>query len=216
MALCRADYQTKNTLQRCDRIAVIVASVTGIALGSLFAYDLTRLPSGYIAAYITATVLLAEVLLTLIGAVLLGFGWTRWLGVGLMVAGFLTLATYEVGSRALLRFDLIPWHPPAIDFVAGEPATVLIRFKSDVTEQQVNAFMSSKLRFMPNWAYSLERPTREADGRLTLALTVSDTAFGGKRASARQSEMLAENVSGFMVVMRRDPRVSSVELRRQP
>lgn len=215
MALSRAD-QTNNTLQRCDRIAVIIASITGIALGSLFAYDLTRLPSGYIAGYVTAVVVAAEVLLTLAGAILLAFRRTRWFGVGLIVAGFLTLATYAVGSRALLRFDLIPWHPPTIDLVAGQPARVLIHFKGDVTEQQVNDFMSSKLHFMPNWTDSLERPTREAEGGWTLALTVSDTAFGGKGASARQSKMLAENVSGFMVVMRRDPRVSSVELRRQP
>jgi hypothetical protein len=216
MALFRADHDTENTLQRSNRIAVIVASIAGIALGCFFAYDLTRLPSGYLAGYLTAAVLATEVLLTLIGALLLPFWRTRWLGVGLIVAGFLSLAAYEVGSNALLRFDLVPWRPPSIDLVPGQQARVVIHFKSDVTEQQVNEFMSSKLRFMPNWAYSLERPTMETDGRLTLALTVSDTAFGGKRASARQSKMLAENVSGFMVVMRRDPRVSSVELRREP
>jgi hypothetical protein len=208
-------HEQVNTVQNCNRIVVIAAAVGGISFGCFFAYRLTLTPSGYVVPYLTISALAAAMLLALMGALFLIFERTRWLGLGLIIAGALTFATYEIGARALLRTDLIPWHPPAIELVAGQPAGVLIRFKRNLTEQQVNDFMSSRLRFMPNWADSLDRPRREADGGWALTLIVSDTAFGGKRASALQSKMLAENVSGFMVAMRHDPRVSSVELQRQ-
>ena len=75
---------------------------------------------------------------------------------------------------------------------------------------------ASKLSFLPDWADSLAGlPASETNGQLGLALTVSVTAYGGGR-SAVGSRMLAENVSGFMVAMRRDPRVSAVELQNYP
>lgn len=202
--------------RRFDRIAPTVLALAGIALGCFFANQLTHIPSGYVASYVTLSVVVSTVLLGLLGAILLLHWRTHRLGVGLIVAGLLTLPSYELGWRVLLKLDRIPWRPPAIQLVAGQRARVIIRFRSGMTQQQVNDFVSSKLSFLPEWADSLAGlPASETNGQLSLTLTVSVTAYGGGR-SAVGSRMLAENVSGFMVAMRRDPRVSAVELQNYP
>lgn len=202
--------------RRFDRIAPTVVALAGIALGCFFANQLIHIPSGYVAPYVTLSVVASTVLLGLLGAILLLHWRTHRLGVGLIVAGLLTSATYELGWRVLLKLDRIPWHPPAIQLVAGQRARVIIRFRGGMTQQQVNDFVSSKLSFLPDWADSLAGlPASETNGQLGLALTVSVTAYGGG-GSAVGSRMLAENVSGFMVAMRRDPRVSAVELQNYP
>jgi hypothetical protein len=193
--------------RRFNHIAVIAAAISGIAVGCLFTYQLTRLPSGYVASYVTVAVLAATVLLALVGALLLAYWRTRSLGIGLIIAGLVTFATYVVGSRVLLAFDRIPWHPPAIYLVSGQ--SVVIRFKSGTTEEQAKSLMSSKLPFLPYWSDSLEREPME------LALRISDTAYRRGETSPGRSKMLADDVSAFMVFMRRDPRVSSVELQSQ-
>ena len=204
MSLFRAETQALSLQRRFNHIAAIAAAISGIAFGCLFTYHLTRLPSGYLAAYVIIEVLAATALLALVGALLLAYWRTRWLGIGLIIAGLLTFATYEVGWRVLLALDRIPWHPPAIHLVSGQ--RVVVRFKGGTTEQQVESLVSSKLPFLPYWSDSLEREQME------LALNISDTAYRRGETSPRRSKMLADDVSAFMVLMRRDPPVSSVEL----
>jgi hypothetical protein len=173
------------------------------------------IPSGYVASYVTLSVVASTVLLGLLGAILLLPWRTHRLGVGLIVAGLLTFATYEVGWRVLLALDRIPWHPPAIHLSSGQ--RVVIRFKNGTTEQQVEALVSSKVPFLPWWSDSLEHVSvTGASVPVGLALNISDTAYRRGETSPRRSKMLADDVSAFIVLMRRDPRVLSVELKSQP
>src|SRR5271154_3446321 len=125
-----------------DRIAPVVLALAGVALGYFFANQLTHIPSGYVEVYVTLPVLASTVFLLLLGAPLLLYRRTYRLGVGVIVAGLLTLATYALGARALLKLDRIPWAPPAIQLVAGQRARVIIRFRGGTTQQQINDFVS--------------------------------------------------------------------------
>lgn len=153
----------------------------------------------------------------LIGISFAAYWRTRWLGIGLAIAGLLMPLAFAITARLLFISNRVPWHPPAIQLVAGERTEVVIRFRSETTERQVDEFVSSRFPFLPDWSESLSRilPT-QSDSRAGLVLTISSSAYGSKRASATESKMLADNVSAFMVRMRRDPRVSSIELQTQP
>ncbi|MGA8274536.1 MAG: hypothetical protein WB919_23470 [Candidatus Sulfotelmatobacter sp.] len=211
MAPATTHHQSLPLQQGFDRIGAIVAAISGIAVGCFFAYQLTLLPSGYLSVYINLEVLAVAVLFALVGASLLFYRRTPWLGPGLIIAGLLTFATYAVGCRVLLRFDLIPWYPPAIHLVSGE--RVVIRLKSGTTGPQVEAFVSSKLSFLPDWSDAMERvPSVGTIESMGLALNIDDTVYSRAEKSPLARRMLADAVSAFMVWMRRDSRVSSVEL----
>lgn len=208
MALSRADAQPLGLQWQLKHIPAIVFAIAGTAVGWFFAHSLTRLPSGYLTSYVILQVLVVEALLTLIGALLLAWRKTRAWGIGLIIAGLFTFATYVVGGRILWATNRIPWHPPAIHLVSRQ--SIVVRLRSGTTEQQAQSLISTKLQFLPWWSDSLER---EPTG---IVLTISDKAYRRGETSPQRRKMLADDVSSFMVIMRRDPRISSVELQHQP
>src|ERR1039458_10896991 len=84
--------------RRFDRIAPTVLALAGIALGRFFAIQLTHIPSGYVASYVTLSVVASTALLGLLGAILLLHWRTHRLGVGLIVAGGPTLTALATGG----------------------------------------------------------------------------------------------------------------------
>lgn len=220
MPLRISDDRASRAQQRFDRIALIAAIAAGIALGCKFAFKLTTLPSGYIAPYVSLGALVATALLGVIGIVFLPYWRSRRLGVGLMIAGLLTFGTYVAMARVLLKLDRIPWAPPPIHLSAGKQNRVVIFFRRETTESQVSEFVSSKLPFLPDWSDSLYRLAAAGNKGPGLVLNINRGSFHDPReppaGSRMADQMLEQDVSAFMVKMRRDRQVSSIELQVQP
>src|ERR1035441_11094948 len=96
--------------RRFDRIAPTVLALAGIALGCFFAIQLTHIPSGYVASYVTLSVVASTALLGLLGAILLLHWRTHRLGVGLIVAGLNPVRAFEFGGGGALMVDWYHCH----------------------------------------------------------------------------------------------------------
>jgi hypothetical protein len=196
--------------------SVLLGTAAGTAFGWWAAFTLTRLPSGYIVPYTNLSVLVVSLFLCFPGVFLVAYSSTRGIGLALIFAGVLSLVTYNVGWKVLLRLGRIPWRPPAIRLVAGQQNYVVIHFKDGVTEEEGENFLSSKLAFMPYWATSLRRiPETERQQPDAIELDIPNKDVGGTKAR-RSEEMLENDISGFMVTARRDSRVASVEVESRP
>jgi hypothetical protein len=194
-------------------LAMLCGIVAGIALGLWFVFRLIRLPSGYVAPYTGLAILLCAALLGVLAICSLPFRRTRVIALFFLCTSLLTLTTYIVGWRVLLKLGRIPWDPPLIQLVQGQHNTVVIRFKDSVTQEQADNFVSSKLSFLPNWCDSLT-PLSGGEPK-GVELSISDEYYRGANDQMGR-KMLAKDVSAFIVAIRRDHRVSSVEVESRP
>jgi hypothetical protein len=119
----------------------------GFAFGLWEAHECARIAYGYVASYSFAGAIGFAIIFVVIG-LLLTVSWrTRGMGVGFVLAGFLSCLTFYAGIALLTRLDRVAWRhePPLVSFGPDQKASVVIYFCPDTTHDQIENFSDSVL-----------------------------------------------------------------------
>lgn len=195
-----------------NRIVAVLLAAAGVGLGMWEARQCAAVRFGYAASYSYVTALALAAALFLIGLPLLVYWRTRWVGVGVLVAGILSCASFYAGMAVLLKLDRVAWRhePPPVHFGPDQRASVVVYFRKGTTNQQIEdfnvsilqadaqprhkgldfpAFVSSYLRLLPN----------QANGHQAIALTFRNDAP-------------PDQVNAYLTKIKNDERVDKIFL----
>ena len=147
MSLVRAPEIRSQSQRRFERVAFWGLCGAGIAFGLWQAYECARIIYGYVAAYSFAGAIGSAIVLVTIGLLLTVFWRTRSMGVGFVLAGFLSCVTFYAGIAILKRLDRVAWQhePPLVSFGPEQKAWAVIYFCSGTTHDQIENFSDSVL-----------------------------------------------------------------------
>ena len=185
MPVLRPDSPPSVTQRRVDRIALVLLSCSGIVFGVLQARNSAGIAFGYLAGYAYVAAVSLALLLAVIG-LLLAIHWrTRWVGIGLIAAGLLSCVAFFASMAVLLKLDRVAWrHERLVFFGPNQKASLVIYFRQEVTEKQVEDFRSSVLaessktpsKFPTFVSAYLRLTPQQANGHWGVALTFRDAA----------------------------------------
>lgn len=147
MSLVRAPEIRSQRQRRFEKVAFWSLCCAGIAFGLWEAYECARIAYGYVAAYSFAAAISFAIILVIIGLLLAVFWRTRDMGVGFVLAGFLSCVTFYAGIAVLLRLDRVAWkhEPPLVSFGPDQKASAVIYFCPGTTHDQIEGFSDSVL-----------------------------------------------------------------------
>jgi hypothetical protein len=147
MSLVRAPEIRSQSQRRFERVAFWGLCCAGFAFGLWQAYECATIIYGYVAAYSFAGAIGYAIVLVTIGLLLTVFWRTRSMGVGFVLAGFLSCVTFYAGIAVLKRLDRVAWQhePPLVSFGPEQKAWAVIYFCSKTTDDQIENFNDSVL-----------------------------------------------------------------------
>jgi hypothetical protein len=147
MSLVRAPEIRSRSQRRFEKVAFWGLCCAGFAFGLWQAYECARIIYGYVAAYSFAGAIGFAITLVTIGLLLTVFWRTRAMGVGFVLAGFLSCMTFYAGIAILKRLDRVAWQhePPLVSFGPEQKAWAVIYFCSGTTHDQIENFSDSVL-----------------------------------------------------------------------
>jgi energy-coupling factor transporter transmembrane protein EcfT len=130
-----------------DRSALVVLGCLGIAFGVWEAYQCAKVAFGYVASYNFVAAIVVAIVLTIVGLLLAVYWRSRWIGVGFVLAGVLSCATFYSGVTVLLKSDHVAWRhePPMVTFGPDQKASAVIYFCPKTTNEQIENFVDSVL-----------------------------------------------------------------------
>jgi hypothetical protein len=132
--------------RRTNWAALLFLSLAGVGLGLWNAHDVSFVTSGYAAAYTYGAVFFFGIFLLMAGSFLLVYWRTRWFGWGLIAAGILSYLSLCGGVAVLTKLDRVSWkHEQMVRFGPDQKASVVIYFRKQVTNEQVEDFNRSVL-----------------------------------------------------------------------
>jgi hypothetical protein len=147
MSLVHAPEIRSQSQRRFERIGLWGLCCAGLAFGLWEAYECARIGYGYVAAYSFAGAIGIAILLVVIGSLLTVLWRTRNMGVGFVLAGFLSCLTFYGGLAVLTRLDRVAWkhEPPLISLGPDQKASAVIYFCPSTTRVQIEDFSDSVL-----------------------------------------------------------------------
>jgi hypothetical protein len=147
VTLLRPNRPLSNVHRRFNRIVIIVLAAIGIAVGLWQAKSCAAIRFGYVAGYAYASAVFLAIALCCVGVVFVIYWRTRWVGIGLIVAGVLSCAMFYVGIAVLWKLDRVAWRhePPPFAIGPQVTASLVIYFQRGVSDSEVETFRSSVL-----------------------------------------------------------------------
>ncbi len=188
MAILFSDQPLSSVQRRVNWGALALLGLSGVAIGWRAARECALIASGYAADYDYAIIFFLAIALCMLGLPLLIYWRTRWIGSGLIAAGFLAYVAFFSGMAVLSKEDRVAWrHEKMISIGPDQKASVVIYFHKEVTDRQVEDFESSVLMepampthdgrdFPPFVRQYLRLFPRQANGHNAVALTFLDNA----------------------------------------
>src|ERR1044071_8516571 len=123
MSLVRAPETRSRCQRRFERVAFWALCCAGFAFGVWQAFECARIVYGYAASYSFAGAIGLAIILVITGLLLTVFWRTRDMGVGFVLAGLLSCATFYAGIAVLLRLDRVAWkHEPPLTRIGPDVA----------------------------------------------------------------------------------------------
>jgi len=215
MPLLSPNQPPSTRQRRINWAALLFFSLAGVALGLWDAHETASITSGYVADYAFAGAFFLGIFMCLSGLLLLIYWRTRWFGWGLVAAGILSYLFFWGGIAILTKFDRVAWrHDQEVRFGPDQKSSVVIYFRKQVTDQQIEDFNHSVLelpqvpqhegRGYPDFVSEYLRLTpSQANGYDAVALTFFD-------------KNRADKVNAYLETIRADSRVKKVFLDTAP
>lgn len=196
--------------KRCRWIAAGVIAAAGVGFAVWAAVNCAHIAFGYAVSYSFAEVFMLSCCVAFIGLLLMIYWRTRSTGAALLGTGIVTYLAFLSCIWTLKQFNKVAWEhePPMHAIGADQRASLVIYYRPDTTEQQIEDFVEHKLENYPSKVHDgkdfpefvteyLALPSSEANGFHGSALTF--------RPDANRIE-----VDSFVSMVQSDPRVARV------
>jgi hypothetical protein len=191
-------------------IAASIIVATSVTVAVWAAIDCAQVAFGNAASYTYGAVFFLACLVALIGALLMIYWRTRSSGAVLFGSGVAMYLLFLGCIGILKKFDKVAWQhePPVRSFGPDQRASLVIYYRPDATDRQIEDFVEHKLENYPSKVHDgtdfpdfvteyLGLIPPQANGFTGSALTFKPDAHG-------------DTVDSFVEMVKSDPRVARV------
>ncbi len=207
-------FQSTTPLTKAQRqrrwiaASVIVAASIGFSVWA--AMDCARIAFGYVASYSFATVFMLGCAFVIIGTLLMIYWRTRSSGVVLFGSGIAMYLIFLGTIGVLKKFDKVAWQhePPLQSIGPDQQACLVIYYRPDTTDRQIEDFVEHKLENYPSKVHD----GTDFPDFVTEYLGLIPSQANGFTGSALTFKLGAHGaaVDSFVAMVQSDPRVARV------
>ncbi len=133
-------------------IGASIIGAAGLGFAVWAAIDCAHIAFGYVASYSFVMVLMLGCAFAFIGLLLMIYWRTRSTGATLLSTGIATYLVFLGCIGILKKFDRVAWvhEPPERAIGPDQQASLVIYYRPDTTQQQINNFVEHKLGGYPS------------------------------------------------------------------